>query len=651
MTPTKPLTIPRVELCGAVLATKLVKWVHSNLNISDHDIQTYYWTDATIVLHWIQGDINRWKPFVANRISNILKTSKPDQWNHVDTHNNPADCATRGMSPVQLSNFGLWWHGPTWLREDCSNWPTSTLANVAFDSELSEIKQTKIQIHSASLDESLISNYSSYQRLIRIVAIILRFTFNSRTTNKFKPRYGPLTVIELRQSLLQLVRLVQHNVFATEIHSIQANKPLSNKSKLNGLTPYIDVEGILRIRGRLQRTNLSNDRKHPMILPSDHHFTQLILHNAHVMTLHGGTQLTLTYIRQQFWIINSRRTVRNYLRKCIKCFRNKPIITTHLMGELPEQRVTPSTRAFVSTGVDYTGALELKSSKFRGNTTYKSYIAIFICLTTKAIHLEAVTGMDTESFLWALERFTGRRGACRDIFSDNGTNFVGADSILKTQQKQLIKGIEQKIIPKLTAKGHQWHFNSPHSPSFGGLWEANVKSVKYHLKRVMESSKLTYEELSTVLSRIESCLNSRPLCPMTIDPDDLSFLTPGHFLIGDSLLSLPESPTEFISLSERYIIMQKMWKQFWSKWSSDWLHHLQSRPKWQNIQPNLAKNDMVIIKDDRLPQNEWILGRIIELHPGPDQLVRVVTIKTKNGNYKRSVSKVCHLPIPNHAFE
>lgn len=138
---------------------------------------------------------------------------------------------------------------------------------------------------------------------------------------------------------------------------------------------------------------------------------------------------------------------------------------------------------------------------------------------------------------------------------------------------------------------------------------------------------------------------------MITDPDDLSFLTPGHFLIGDSLLSLSESPTEFITLSERYIVMQKMWKQFWSKWSSDWLHHLKSRPKWQKVQPNLSINDMVIIKDDRLPPNEWILGRIIETHSGPDQLVHVVTIRTKNGNYKRSVSKTCRLPIQNDTFE
>lgn len=314
-----------------------------------------------------------------------------------------------------------------------------------------------------------------------------------------------------------------------------------------------------------------------------------------------------------------------------------------MMGDLPTQRVNPPQRAFMCTGVDYTGAIELKSSKYRGNTTYKGYIAVFICMATKAIHLEAVTGMTTELFLMAMHRFIGRRGLPKDMNSDNGTNFIGAEKILGFNS--FVEAINHDVVPKLAMKGIQWHFTPPHSPNFGGLWEANVKSTKYHLKRVTDGTRLTYEELSTVLVRIESCLNSRPLCPLTNDIDDLEVLTPGHFLIGDSLLAPPENPIKEIALSSNYIALQKMIQQFWAKWSSDWLSHLQARPKWHQIQPNLQLNELVIIKDDRLPPNEWQLGRIIELHPGDDQLVRVATIRTKSGNYKRSISKLCRLPI------
>lgn len=315
-----------------------------------------------------------------------------------------------------------------------------------------------------------------------------------------------------------------------------------------------------------------------------------------------------------------------------------------MMGNLPYHRVNPPTRAFAATGVDYTGAIELKSSRHRGNTTYKGYIAVFICLATKAVHLEAVTGLSTEHFLMALHRFIGRRGLCKDMFSDNGTNFVGADNILNSRQ-----ALEADVVPNLAEKGIQWHFTPPYSPNFGGLWEANVKSTKYHLKRIVDGTRLTYEELSTMLVRIESSLNSRPLCPLTADPDDLEVLTPGHFLIGDALLAPPpKNSNTNIKLSANYIALQQMKQSFWSKWSLDWLSHLQVRPKWHKIQPNLELNDLVLIREDRLPPNDWLLGRIVQLHPGSDQLVRVATIRTKIGLCKRSVSKLSRLPISSH---
>lgn len=266
-------------------------------------------------------------------------------------------------------------------------------------------------------------------------------------------------------------------------------------------------------------------------------------------------------------------------------------------------------------------------------------------MATKAIYLEAVTGMSTEHFMMALHRFIGRRGLCKDMYSDNGTNFIGADNVLNSR-----KDIERDVVSKLADKGIQWHFTPPYSPNFGGLWEANVKLTKYHLKRIVDGTRLTYEELSTLLVRIESCLNSRPLCPLTADTDDLEVLTPGHFLIGDALLAPPpENVNLKITFSENYIAMQRMLQSFWAKWSSDWLSHLQARLKWHNQRPNLEINDLTLVKDDNLPPNKWILGRVIAVHPGPDALVRVATIRTKDGTYKRSISKLCRLPVNNQA--
>lgn len=195
----------------------------------------------------------------------------------------------------------------------------------------------------------------------------------------------------------------------------------------------------------------------------------------------------------------------------MNCYRQNPPLCQQLMGDLPAARVNASVRTFAAVGVDYAGPIELKASRFRGTTTYKGYIAVFVCLAVKAIHLEAVTGLSTDHFMSALYRFMGRRGMPHDIFSDNGTNFVGADKCLQTNADQFKQSIEENVIPALAGIGTQWHFIPPSSPNFGGLWEANVKAVKQHLYRTFNGTPLTYEDLSTALIRIESALNSRPL--------------------------------------------------------------------------------------------------------------------------------------------
>lgn len=645
VTPTKPLTIPQTELNGAELAVRLASWVTKQLRIKIDS--THFWSDATIVLYWIHGDVNRWKTFVANRIAKILRASQPHQWNHIGTKENPADCATRGLTPDQLETFDLWWHGSPLLSQAESTWQKFNVCTAAIDESSAEIKMPKVHIHFNIPQESIIFKYSSYQRLVRVNAWIWRFKENCLAKREQRSRRsGQLVVSELHHSLLKIVRLVQQETFGSELSLISSNEQLPNKSKISGLAPFIEND-LLRVRGRLQRSNLSYQQKHPIILPSSHPSTKLLIEDSHIRTLHGGAQLVLSHTRQQFWIVDGRRTIQLQLRKCVKCFKRKPELSSQLMGNLPYHRVNPPQRPFLATGIDYTGAFEVKASRFRGNTTYKAYIAIFICLATKAVHLEAVTGMTTKHFLWALHRFTGRRGVCHDIYSDNGTNFIGAEKKLKENIVPFATGVENDIIPELCKQGIQWHFNPPHSPNFGGLWESNIRSMKYHLYRVLDNSHLTYEELTTVLVRIESMFNSRPLCPLTMDPDDLNILTPGQFLIGAPLSSLPETPDLSIALCENFVAMQRMMQQFWQKWSSDWLSHLQNRPKRHKIQPNLQINDIVIIKDDRLKPNEWLIGRIIEVHPGADNLVRVATIRTSKGAYKRSVSKLCRLPITN----
>lgn len=424
------------------------------------------------------------------------------------------------------------------------------------------------------------------------------------------------------------------------------NQDLHRKSKILSLTPFIDEDGILRVGGRLKNSMLSFSESHPIILAKTSNLAKLLIRKAHFETLHGGCQLMMRYLRETYWIINLRNLVRQTIQECITCFRQKPVQSQQLMGDLPSPRVNPS-RPFSHTGVDYYGPFDIKQHKGRNAKSTKCYIAVFICLAVKAIHLELVSDLTTEAFLAAFRRFSSRRGHCSDIYSDQATNFKGASIILKYTFKRLIQDVEKEIAEILANDQVSWHFIPPSSPHFGGLWEAGVKSVKFHLKRIVQNQTLTFEEMSTLLAQIEATLNSRPLCPMTSDPDDISSLTPSHFLLGglpghppeDSLLSVPENRLN------RWQRIQKLNQDFWHRWKKDYLNRLQTRPKWLQTRPNIEKDALVLIKDDNLPPTKWMLARVKETHEGQDGLTRVVTVRTKNSTLVRPITKICVLPI------
>ncbi|GFU87019.1 integrase catalytic domain-containing protein [Trichonephila clavipes] len=253
-----------------------------------------------------------------------------------------------------------------------------------------------------------------------------------------------------------------------------------------------------------------------------------------------------------------------------------------MMGDFPSSRISPAP-AFMRCGVDYAGPFQIKIIKGRGSKSFKAYIALFVYFTTRAIHLELVTDLLADAFIAALKRFISRRGKCSDIYRDCGSNFVGAKrKLMEFEKLAKSDNYNQNVSTFLTDNGIEWHQNVPGAPHMGGLWEAGIKSTKYHLKRVVGETKLTYEEFETFLTQIEACLNSRPLTPISNDPNDLSVLTPDHFIIGRPLTSIPEP--NYIDSNNSYLTrwqqIQKLVQQFWKRWHKEYLTRLQQRPKW-----------------------------------------------------------------------
>lgn len=646
VTPRKQVTIPRLELCAALLSTRMFEYLQHHANLKFDGSNTFFWSDSMITIAWISKNIENLKIFVANRVRRIRAQSQPKQWHHVNGKDNPADLSSRGIFAKALINNSLWWTGPHWLSEGSDKWPMqSTNDDVVQDDIKAEMKVVMVNI-CASNDNfinEIVSTHSSYNRLIRSFAFVRRFIRNCRVP-KHNRNLSPLSTNEVDESLMFIIASIHSVVFAPELSALENHQTVPDKSKLLSLNPMIDENyRLLRMKGRLRQSNICYNEKYPIILPSSHHFTYLAIEHSHHQTLHGGNQLTLTHLRHKFWIMNSRNSVRFVLHRCKECFKHKPIVSNQLMGDLPAHRVNPS-QVFASVGVDFAGPFQMTPSRGRGITSTKGYVAVFICLSVKAIHLEAVSDLSSEAFRAALNRFIGRRGLCHDIYSDCGTNFVGANKLLKRDKIKFHQMIDDEIIPFLTTHGISWHFIPPASPHFGGLWEAAVKAMKHHLQRTIGSQRLTFEEMSTILCRIEACLNSRPLCPQTEDPNDFSALTPGHFLTGKALIAPPEPTVDDMNPSTRWHHCQRLSQEFWRRWRAEFLVRLQQRPKWLKQKQNVKINDLVLIKDERLPSTQWALGRIIALHPGEDDLVRVVTIKTQAGELKRPIQKVCLLP-------
>ncbi|UYV79999.1 hypothetical protein LAZ67_18001367, partial [Cordylochernes scorpioides] len=519
LAPIRKMSIPRLELCAALLLTRLMKYIMEELNIKMESATC--WSDSTIVLSWLRTMSRNLPTFIGNRVAEIQSCPQVREWRYVPTGDNPADIASRGILGPELKQSSIWWTGPT-----CAE------------------------------------RYQSH-----------------------------LTTAELRNAHRRIHQAIQYQHFRKEIRSLTTLGSVKRTGKIYGLTPFLDDQGILRVGGRLKwAPSMTYQQKHPSLLPSSGKVAQMIVQSVHMRTLHGSVHLMLSTLRQKYLMLRAEDQVKRCIGECVTCCRFIRVTQGQLMSDLPKERLTPG-KPFSISVVDYAGPVNLRLSKGRGRKTEKGYICLFVCFMTRAVHLELVTDASTPTFMSAFKRFVARRGHCTRLYSDQKTNFVGAARQLRScfylAQNQL-----KELAAVLANDGTEWKFNPPGAPHFGGRWEAGVKALRYHMRRIIGNNLLTYEELLTVLVRNESCLNSRPLYPMSNIPNDQGVLTPAHFLLTEPSSCVPEDDLLLVKnhLLTRWQLVQRVLQQLWKRWSRDYLNNLQQRNKWKTISPNVDIN-------------------------------------------------------------
>lgn len=659
--PIKTQTIPRLELIAAGMLAKLMKHVRSTMEWEYHPY--YLWTDSMITLQWISKEPCELKQFVSSRVADIQDETDIQNWHHVISKDNPADVVSRGLMPDKIEHNELWWQGPSWLRKSQEHWPISNGAKFDETEMRAELIVNAVHIGKdplliGTMDRKIIPVIECSNRLDKILLIIC---YAKRFVMKFIKKWSvggdrskkrkqkvrlvfPPDAHEKASALKYLIILQQKESYPKEM------KGEFEGSELISLHPIIDDDGILRVGGRLKHAACAYEQKVPVIIPPKTRLSWLIMNEAHEKTHHGHIQLMMQYIRERFWIPKLRQELRKFVNKCVTCKRYEHPLGDQLMGDLPKEKLTPC-KPFTYTGVDYAGPIELKEYLKTTIRTKKAWIAIFVCLQTRAVYIDIVTDTTSAAFISCFRRFIGRRGKCLKLFSDNATTFTGASKELLAAYKIWNTTETHR---KLDSYGTSWRFMTPAAPHQGGIYEAAVKRTKYHLRRVLGKKPGTYMQTIDFLIDVEAILNSRPLYALTDDPNDVQALTPGHFLFGEApRVPMPIDPPELTnnSIVQLWKDAQEMKKHFWERWLKDYLPTLQKRGKWQRANQNYKLGQIVIIKDENLAPAHWLLGRIVELIPGSDQNVRTVKIQTKTSILSRPVQKICILPVEGAEIE
>nr|XP_021334729.1 uncharacterized protein LOC101884915 [Danio rerio] len=622
--PRKQQSIPRLELCAALSGAQLSKVLVTELTLPICSLTL--WSDSTTVLTWLLSSSCRYKVFVGTRIAEIQELTASASWQYIRSEDNPADSITRGKKLCDLVKCDQWNQGPSFLKLPVETWPEQP-------SLLAEEQQHELRpaVFCGAITVTPLPNPQQYETMTEFI----------KACNQQLYGAANITCADEQRQLEQLVLCqIQTESFPTEMAQLKSGKPVSGTSRLASLSPELDpTTGLIRVGGRLRhRTEAELDCTHPIVLDSHHPVTKLIIKDYDEKLHHPGSERVFAEMRRTYWVLRGREAVRRHQHQCAECRRWKGKPEVPLMADLPLARQQLYKPAFFSTGMDCFGPYLIKI----GRRNEKRWGIIFKCLTTRAVYIDLLASIDSDSFLMALRRFIARRGKPYELLSDQGTNFKGGERELK----ESLGALHSELQSHLASQQIKFVFNPPGAPHFGGCWEREIRSIKAALQVTLGAQTVTEEVLRTVLTEIEGILNSKPLSYTSSDISDVDPITPNCFLIGRRDASLPQ-----VVYQDSGVISRRRWRHsqlladhFWRHFIKYYLPNLQVRQKWKAEKENLQVGEVVMIVDPQLPRALWPVGKIEQVHPGADDRVRSATVQVGRKTYTRPVARLVKLP-------
>ena len=429
--PSKPQTIPRLELLGALILSRLSATVVSSLPTNP---TPFYWTDSTTVLHWICNH-RQWKQYVSNRVNEIRTRSTAGSWRHCPGACNPADLPSRGVNGESLLSSELWWCGPQFLQLPEERWPESTVPPTSCTVESELIKSPSLNTHSLVANLSRPSKnledifdcrrFGSFVKLLRVTAYVLRFAkiLCPPKTSNCVP-----TASELNKAEQYWIQSIQGKMFASEISHLKHPSP-PKPIRADQFNLFLSEESVLKCKGRIGNANVPESSKTPVLLPTRHPFVDLLILHVHVQVKHSGIADTLSTLRESYWILKGRQAVKRVLNSCVVCSRFEGIPYASVKSpDLPSLRVSEDA-PFTNTGIDFAGPLYTFETSTGGDSN-KAYVCLFTCASTRAVQLELAQDLSVNTFLRLFIRFASRRGLPSTLITDNAKTFKASSQII-----------------------------------------------------------------------------------------------------------------------------------------------------------------------------------------------------------------------------